>query len=360
MITGARAPVALELARAFKSSGCRVVVADTFPLALARWSRSADAYVRLPAPATDHKGFVVALRQAVRSFEVDDVIPTCEETFFVAMAREQLPCRVWTTDVDTLRMFHDKLTFARTVQNDMYVPETVSVSTFTDWKNSADYVFKPRFSRFAARTLIGRQVHATDIPDPEAWVAQRRIIGKEYCVYSVWQHGAMTAIAIYHPRFRAGQGAGIFLEAVRNDEIMRMVMRTGTRHQWHGQCSFDVIVDAETQTPYVIECNPRATSGAHLLADVARAFDVGLWSQEGRLLQPSPTASCAIWYAMALYHPQVLLQRRYRKAPDAVYQPADPLPAIMQGLSALYFVASAWRNRCTVLEATTLDIEWNG
>jgi hypothetical protein len=332
-----------------------VILADTFGVPLARWSRSVDHFERLPAPVNGLEHFGQAIAHMVARYGIDDVIPTCEETFYVSMVRDRIPCAVWVSDIDLLRTLHDKWLFASHAITRAHVPDTVLVSEMSDWERSADYVFKPRFSRFASRTIIGRQVSYADFTAPSEWIAQRRIHGTELCVYSIWNQGRMTAIAIYHPRFRAGQGAGIYLEAAQHQEITSIVEQMGRSLAYHGQLSFDVILEHSTGRPYVIECNPRTTSGAHLLGtSVADAFTGNGFHQ------PVPGARCAIWYAMAMYHPRILLQRAYRDAPDVVYHRTDPLPSILQGLSALYFVASAWRNHCSVLEATTLDIEWNG
>ncbi|MBU3742729.1 MAG: ATP-grasp domain-containing protein [Candidatus Kapabacteria bacterium] len=355
LITGARAPVALELARSFDNGGANVIVADTHGAALARWSRSVRRFVRIPSPVHAFDAFASTLDRIVQEHGVDDVIPTCEETFYVSMLRDSLPCRTWVMDIDTLRAVHDKWTFSQHPVFNAHVPETVRLTDFHDWDATVNYVFKPRFSRFAARAVIGRHVRSADFANSEDWIAQRRIIGREVCVYSVWRHGTMTAIAIYHPRYRAGQGAGIYLEAVHDDRITSMVRDAGQRMGFHGQLSLDVIIDATTEQPYVIECNPRATSGAHLLGDaLADAFTSDVF------VQPPVDAEYAIWYAMALYHPAAMLKRRNRRACDVVFRRADALPALMQGLGALHFAASAWRNKCSILEATTRDIEWNG
>lgn len=355
LLTGGRAPVTLELARAFKNYGCTVVVVDTFSTALTRWSRSVDTYVTVPAPAQHLENFTSALLKIIQQHKVDWVIPTCEETFYLGMIRELLPCRVWTMDIDTLRQLHDKQMFARIIQPFMPTPQTQNVSEFTDWEHAAEYVFKPRFSRFAARTIIGRRVQPSDFTHPEQWIAQQRIIGTEYCVYTIWRHGTMKAIAMYQPTLRAGQGAGIYLESVEHQDVANMLQRFGEHLALDGQYSFDVIIEAGTDTPYVIECNPRATSGAHMLESAAAAAFLDLEAP------PSvPGARRALWYAMAMYHPGALLQRRYHGASDVVFRMHDPLPALLQALSVLHFAITAWRNKCTLLEATTVDIEWNG
>lgn len=356
LLTGGRAPVTLELARAFKHYGCRVVVIDTFSSALTRWSNCVDAYVTVPAPAQHLDNFTSALLKIIHEHNVDWVVPTCEETFYVGMIRELLPCRVWTMDIDTLRLLHDKQSFANIIRPFMPTPQTQNVSEFTDWENSAEYVFKPRFSRFAARTVIGRSVQTSDFSHPEQWIAQRRIIGPEYCVYTVWNNGTMKANAMYHPTLRAGKGAGIFLESVDHPGIASMLQHFGEHLALDGQYSFDVIIEADSGTPYVIECNPRATSGAHMLGSAAAAAFLDVEATA----PPETSTRRALWYAIAMYHPSAILQRKYRGTSDVVFRVADPLPALFQVLSLLHFGITAWRNKCSLLEATTLDIEWNG
>lgn len=50
----------------------------------------------------------------------------------------------------------------------------------------------------------------------------------------------------------------------------------------------------------------------------------------------------------------------FRTGRDVIVQREDARPAVAQWSSLLRFVARAWRNGITPLEASTLDIEWNG
>ena len=53
LVTGARAPSALHLARIFHSAGHRVILADTLRYPMSRATRMKDAYVAIAVAATE-------------------------------------------------------------------------------------------------------------------------------------------------------------------------------------------------------------------------------------------------------------------------------------------------------------------
>jgi hypothetical protein len=356
LVTGARAPVALELARAFHSSGHRVILADSMRMPLARWCNASAIYYGLPSPRFHATAFTTALQDIIKTENVTHLIPTCEETFYVAAWRDSFSCKTWTADLACLQRLHHKLEFTKYAAADFTFPETRLLADFTDWNNSEAYVFKPCYSRFAATTIIGKKITAEHFTENEKthWVAQRRIFGKEMCVYSIWNNGELKAYAAYHPLYRAGKGAGIFFEPCTNEPLFRQVAAFGKRINYTGQLSFDVIVD-ENNIPHVIECNPRGTSGVHSLrGKLADAF-----LQPGACVFPVETAY-ALKTVLAFLKPGVLFSKHVRAANDAVFSSCDPLPALLQPLAFAEFVARKIRYRTSLLGASTVDIEWNG
>lgn len=356
LLTGARAPVALELARAFQRRGHRVIMADSMRMPLSRWSNASAAYYRVPSPRFQTAAFAPALQRIIKSEKVTHLIPTCEETFYIAALRDSFSCKTWTADLACLHRLHHKLGFTKFAAADFTFPETMLLADFTDWTNSEAYVFKPCYSRFAAATIIGKKITAEHFPENEKahWVAQRRVHGKEMCVYSIWESGELKAYAAYHPLYRAGKGAGIFFEHCTNEQLFRQVAAFGKRINYTGQLSFDVIVDS-SNTPHVIECNPRATSGAHLLREqLADAF-----MNDGECIFPGDVAA-ALKTVLAFLKPGVLFSKHVRRANDAVFTLRDPLPVLLQPLAFAEFVFRKFRYRTTLLGATTADIEWNG
>ncbi|PHQ84302.1 MAG: hypothetical protein COB65_05900, partial [Thalassobium sp.] len=71
LITGARAPTALHLARLLHDAGQRVVLADSLAHPFAARSAAIARYVRLPAPRFDLPGYAAALRDLIGLERVD-------------------------------------------------------------------------------------------------------------------------------------------------------------------------------------------------------------------------------------------------------------------------------------------------
>lgn len=357
LLTGARAPVALELARAFHSKGHRVILADSMRMPLARWSNAAAKYYRIPSPRFQPAAFVASLQQLIKTEQVTHLIPTCEETFYITASRDSFACKTWCASGLTLmNNLHHKLLFTIYASGFLSCPETVLLADFSDWNNSDAYVFKPGYSRFASATIIGKKMTAAYFQEEEKmyWVVQKRIYGKEICVYSIWDDGRLKAFASYHPLYRAGKGAGVYFEKCENERVLREVTAFGEKIKFTGQLSFDVIVDS-ADTPYFIECNPRATSGVHLLRNRLAAA----WLENGELLLPGEK-DVALKTVLAFLKPGKLLSRKVRRARDAVFSFRDPLPALLQPLSFAEFAFRKFRTGTSWLGATTGDIEWNG
>ena len=88
--------MALHLARLFREAGFRVLSAESMKYPLLSFSNAVDRCFSLPGPAADEAGFVEGLASLIREQGVDWLIPTCEETFYIAKYRRELEsyCRV--------------------------------------------------------------------------------------------------------------------------------------------------------------------------------------------------------------------------------------------------------------------------
>src|SRR5579862_3436967 len=90
LLTGGRAPVTLDLARKFARAGYCVSVAESSPVHLCRYSNSVRNCYDVPPPNTEPAAFIAALIEIIREEQIDLLIPTCEEVFFVAQGLERL------------------------------------------------------------------------------------------------------------------------------------------------------------------------------------------------------------------------------------------------------------------------------
>ena len=84
LITSSRAPVALELIRIFGRAGHRVYATDTLRWTVGSHSRYLAQHIVTPPPRYNSAGFAAALLQIIERAQIDWLIPTSEEVFFVA------------------------------------------------------------------------------------------------------------------------------------------------------------------------------------------------------------------------------------------------------------------------------------
>lgn len=377
LITGARAAAALDLARDFLAAGWEVHIADCRPTRMARWSRLALRHHHYPAPRQQGEAFRCAVAALVEEERIDLVVPTCEEVFHLAAPslRAALGARLFAPDLAVLRQLHDKLAFARACEGwDLPVPESHLLASNEDAARFAaeasGWVFKPCFTRFGDAALVAPSPEALVqiAPTPQApWLAQRRIRGSEACFYAVAHHGALTAFCVYRSDWRLGGGASYAFEPLTGapaEALRDIAARLAACAGLHGQFACDAIFDAQRQ-PFLIECNPRATSGVHLLAgSSALARAIG----EGMLLDAPAQTPAFLGPAMLVYGlPQAIRERRLREwarllahGRDAISRPGDRLPLAGALADAARFMQEGRAHAITTTAATTRDIAWNG
>lgn len=376
LLTGGRAPATLELARLFCAAGHRVFVAESVPWHLCRASRAVIKNFRVPPPNRQPAEFINALSHIARQEKIDLLVPTCEETFYVAMGREPLQpvCPVFTAPLPQLKRLHNKWDFIKQAQGyGLPVPETALVSRPEQALAYAGrpVVLKPVYSRFAAKTVIlphhPHDIPAQSITPQRPWVAQAFVSGRQLCTYSIVHAGKITAHSCYPAEFTAGPGAAIAFRPEGHPASFEWVSQFVAREKFTGQIAFDFI-ETDPGRVVALECNPRLTSGIHLFRDgpeVTRAF----FDNSVETLLPSPRQAAMLALPMLLYGlPAALSQQRlsrwyntFRGSRDAIFCRHDPMPAlVMQWLAAAYLIYQSIRYRVGLVEASTLDIEWNG
>jgi len=375
IVTGARAPVALDLARALRGAGDAVHLADSVTPFAARGLRPRLPIHRLPPPRRAFAEFRQALLCLLDSLPDARVVPTCEEVFWLAEAarRDGWSARLLAPPIEVLRQLHSKADFAAlAAQLGLAMPETVVLDApcaVTDLPFAPqDTVFKPEFSRFATATLIAPTANelARIEPSPERrWVAQRRISGDEVCSWAFAVEGRITAFAAYRPRWRQGKAAAFQMEALALPAVRAVSERIAAATRLTGHISFDTIVDVQG-TAWPIECNPRAVSGLHLFDAMPQLRDA--LTGAAVLPEPLPGTLRHLAPAMALLGlPAALvsgrgaaLLRDWRAGRDAVDRERQGLVTLGCMADAARFALQALRSGRTPAGATTADIEWDG
>jgi len=375
LITGARAPVALHLARLLHGAGTRVILADTPARPIAAASKACARYHRLPPPRFEQQDYAEAVEALIHTENIGLIIPTCEEVFYLALTwrGRTVPAQLFAPGIDLLAEVHNKHSFIRLAERlGAEIPETTLLSSRNDVEalrsSSRGLVFKPAWSRFASHVLLRPRPEALDsiVPSPVMpWVAQRFIEGEEISAYAVARDGRLKALALYRSRYRAGKGAGIFFERVEDEAARALVERIVAGTAWTGQISFDLMREPSGRV-LPLECNPRAVSGLHFFRDPARFADAMLG--DGAEVEPDVSAPQTVRLAMWIYGlPAVLrsggfgqFRKAMREGQELLDWPGDSAPVKAQWRALAEIAGVALRQRISLQAASTRDIEWNG
>ena len=369
LITSARAPVALELARQFKSAGYDVFTTDSMSARLCSWSRSVTAHLQTPGARLASRAYIQSIAQFVQRNAIDFIVPTCEEIFYLSAYREHLPdsLYVFADNFELLRCLHSKLQFVELARHHgMPVPDTISLTSLdalNRWRDGRSCVLKPEFSRFGDRVVFGDDFSPEQIKGLHGYLAQERLRGQEFCSYSIARQGQISAHVIYRPAYRWRESASFVFEAVEVPSISHAVKEFISKIKFTGQIAFDWIQQADGQC-VALECNPRATSGVHLLAGVPSAMigppGSAVESRPGAMAMMSPLMlSCGLYDA--IQSGQIgAWSRDFSRAREVVAQLRDPMPLMGALLDLVQIGRVAQRQNCSVRAASSFDMEYNG
>lgn len=375
LITGARAPIALDLARSFSAAGQDVQLADSVAPWSARLSRQARGRLhRFAPPRFAFAQFADDLARLVERFQPRWIIPTCEEVFYVARAGEMrgFADRVFAPNPAMLRTLHSKVDFATFARAcGVAAPNTARATTKADLaafsKRTSHIVVKPEFSRFASHAKVKPGAHELDAitPSPsEPWAVQDFVEGEEICIWSAAIAGEIVAYAAYKPLWRLGRSASFYFETDNDPALLAMTRAIAKSANSHGQLSFDVIRD-KSGAVHPIECNPRGISGIHLFDSDPRLARALLG--EAPLQTPHADArhlGPAMWIFGA---PSALMQGRLEpfrrdlaRSRDVLCAPGEAWLGVGALLDAGRFTLIGLSRGRSASGQSTDDIEWNG
>lgn len=372
LLTGARAPATLHLARILKEAGHTVFVADSIGFHLCKHSTAIKKSFLIPSPVSNLEGFKASLLTIVKNEKLDLIIPTCEEIFHISRIKDSFPTGLlFVTDIETLRTLHSKYDFIQSLggyQHLISIPKTKLLSKKEDLNLmsgdivSKKIVFKPTFSRFGSNVLISdpKKIDLNlDFDRNQEWIAQDFIEGNQVCSYSVVKDGILQAYSCYQTDFSYGLGATVLFEPHFNRIIQDFVSSYVKNINFTGQISFDFIVTKNGDV-YPIECNPRLTSGICLF-DKTSGVDKSFFEDLDSVLIGTNSSMLAIPTLISIIKDKRFAEMdRWKSSYDVIYKPTDSKPAYYQFYMYVKFFLLAKKHKISVSEATTMDIEWGG
>jgi predicted ATP-grasp superfamily ATP-dependent carboligase len=381
LLTGGRAPVALDAARNFKRAGYDVYVAESFKDHMCKVSNCVKKSFLVHVPRFNETAFVEDLIRIIEDYKVDLIIPTCEETFYLSKHKLEIEARthvvIYTDYIEKMKELHHKGAFVEKLRTlNLPFPETITVTEINETTTkllsdkfaNTKVVAKPAYSRFGSKVEIlrpGDSLNHLQASDSNPLLFQKFVEGIQICVYATCINGNITSLTQYRSSFNAGLGASLHFERV-NDKNIETICQTLLREMsYTGQVSFDFIVE-DSGRCFAIECNPRATSGLHLLMRQNFLKDFIIMSEN--MPKAVSGSNCMLvlpLLTIGLQKVKTLKQLKnywhvLRTSQDVIFSRHDPLPFLYQLKSFISFLRIAKREGISVTEATTYDIEWNG
>jgi ATP-grasp domain len=349
LLTGTRAPATLDLARRLHAEGVTVHGVDSMRFPIGRWSKAFAKHHRSPRPLQDREKYIEFILALIEKDGIDLIWPTCEEIFHLSTAWDRLSvkARLFFPKLETLDVLHDKGKFARFVRTldsrEVTSPVTSLAASPPDVRS---LIWKPAYSRFGAKTRFDRP------PENLAgWIAQERIIGKEFCSYALAVEGCVTMQVFYQAAARLGHGAACAFVPYKDESAAEFVRIIAKKLKFTGQLAFDFIKRDTDGRVFVIECNPRLTSGIHLLGDATKLVP----ALTGQTIEPVIIGPAQLWIPTRITAPSLASVRL-----DRIGSAADPAPMVTQILSLAEFAWDAVRHSRKLTEAMTWDIEYDG
>lgn len=368
MISCARAPIAIDWARIALREGHTVWMVDSLKRPIGKYLRGIQGYLQLPSPRLHPDDFCRRLQAEIDQRGIDMLIPVGEEIIYFAQAFSvmEVDLNKFMSPVSLLLKLHNKYTGLQMLRElgEVSVPHTVVVTSRSDIENDFSTILKPVYSRFGRHVI--REVNAEtisrlDVSALRPWVQQRKLSGKALCNYAIFEHGTIIAHQCYTPKYCLNEAAASYFDPIDCPLVEAFTKNFGKRYHYHGQVAFDFI--EENGEVFVIECNPRATSGLHLINRQLGLNDAGRVSNRKDNVYPG-----RVGYAPALFFGIQAAKNRqlsklwkdYRRAVDVLadteysLKPGATLMALSEMLSR-----SLWY-RMPLTDAGTFDIEWDG
>ncbi len=260
-----------EAITALGLAGHRVELVSSNPMCLGRFSRFVDRVHRAPAVGADPDGYLAAVIGAVKSDNIDVLMPVHEQAYLFAAARNRLPAGlgIALADFEAFEQVQSKASLAALLTR-LKVPQPATEVVRSAEQFAADRPY-PFFVKAAFGTASTGVWRVCDTQQRDALLlqfqahhafadgllVQAAVTGTLERTQAVFDRGRLVASHIYR-QVAEGPGGGDLLKiSVVSVEVRETVDRIGQALNWHGALSFDYIRDDTTGTPLFIDANPR-------------------------------------------------------------------------------------------------------
>lgn len=373
-MTAGRSWITLDLARQLKAAGHKIFVADTTNHHVSRYSNAVTKTFLVPSPRFESEKFIEALVDITNKEKIDFLLPNCEEIFYLSkeLARFPASCTVFCSSFEIMHTLHNKWDFTLLLKElNIATPETYLITSEEELNSipfKKAYILKPCYSRGSQK--IQKVVPPNAPPriqiEPfNPWVAQEWIEGKRYCTYGICHQGELKAHSVYPVNYAVDGNSCVYFESINHPGIFNWIKEFVKKINFTGQIAFDFIEDERGL--FAIECNPRATSGAHLFT-YDSPIDKAFFNTLDHTIFPAPGTKRQLAVGMLLYGwrqlPPGKTVRSFIKdflaVKDVVFNFMDMGPVLYTPILYYHYMVLSQRLGIRVPSTFTYDLEWNG
>jgi glutathione synthase/RimK-type ligase-like ATP-grasp enzyme len=360
LITCPRAPVALEWGRILQESNHSITFVDSlqFPLST---NLKGSSYIKISSPKENFNQYKSQIESLVSNHDI--TIPTCEDIFYVSQVFQSsnLRKKIFIPDHKLLMDLHNKFHFAQYMNKYVEIPKTKQIYSVKEinYKEKTKTILKPVYSRFGLdviRNISKESIKDINISNQYPWVQQEYINGTYLCNFAIIQNGKIIDHIVYEPKYLFNNSASTYFRKVINFHCEKFIEQFAKDTQYTGQIAFDFIENE--QGLYVIECNPRATSGIHLMKglnlDIQGKFNSNKTYFSNARLGNLPYLTCI----NKLSNAKILSQ--INKDISLSHNALKGISLLQQLTSTGEILVKSLKHRISLTAATTIDIEYNG
>jgi predicted ATP-grasp superfamily ATP-dependent carboligase len=282
-------------------AGHIVEVCDPSPVCLGRFSRFVSKFHRCPGLRDDPAGYLSFVEKLLAERPFDVLLPTHEQGFLLARARERLEGRVGLAlpSFESYRTAHSKAGFSRLLDElGLSQPATRIVKCSSELRDAVRFpcIVKTAIGTAsrgvwfvrdeAALTQALQELGAKDAFADEVLV-QDLVAGSTEKAQAIFCSGELLGFHAYR-QLAAGAGGG---EAIKQSErrpwVRADVATIGKRLGWHGALSVDTIMP-EQGSHLFIDCNPRLVEPMSASLAGLDLVDLLLRVSQGKTPEPAP------------------------------------------------------------------------
>lgn len=274
LITCPRAPITIEWIKICKEKNIEIILVDSLDFPIGIYFDRKIKYIKVPSPKLNFEGYKIEMIKIIN--QVDIVIPNCEDIFFLSRIKEYANNKVlfFMPEKEILFDLHNKFKYFKYLNENIKIPKTEIIYNIQEIKEDKNTILKPIFSRFGRSVIRGvtkEKIKNIKIDKTYPWVQQEFIHGEALCNYAICQEGKVIAHVVYKPKYLLNEAASTYFEYYEDKRLDKFIEEFAETTNYTGQVAFDFIDNGKDV--YILECNPRATSGLHLLSNCIEITD---------------------------------------------------------------------------------------